>query len=680
MAKERGKFVQQLVALDSGPLGDGCKEITAPIHTALQKYNEQFGVFDKLLKETVIHRLQECRGHLIKKTKTLRTAIDTVTHQILQIRTKTLDSITTHEKARYKKVSGGSSHDHKSPMDPWLTERVLNTRLSKMVAEENEFQKQVTGLVQEYLEWEEGTVVKEVVKAFEEVWGGRKAMWESWMTQLEFIKIHLSSMPPHALFKSYDTHHNITTSPSLTTLRNLTDFPYKAQDIKILKESILYRPAFWNFKAGGVTGGVVVVRRGLSLSKKLGSGASSGSGIDHQGYNQSGQDLKNHDDQDEGELEIDDDEILNGDQDHVQRPPPPSRSNTIQSTTSTSNQSQHHQSTPHWPSSWYWKPALYVLTDSGYLHCFQKPHGKIAGDHRRHVRASAKKNLPIPASQSIIQREESEVPIYQSLEKPVTFYSIFLGRPGRVFVEIGDGREVTGESGNAGKSGVRVGEFVFSVVVLDSKKLEGSGFRRYEIRAGSEEEMIEWVAVLKAKIEAYIPNGPPAPLYRTPEELQDRLQITLEQSRATISSSQQQEKQQQKNPQSQYLSTTTLTSSQTQSSADLFVNNNSNSLSRRSTSNSNLLKRKPVQQQQQQSQSQSLDQDIDVVINHGSNVDITSLSSFKPSLPSGTGSIGRGGSLGKLEWHAPTRPPPPVPNAGGGGGASVSRRATEATL
>lgn len=60
---------------------------------------------------------------------------------------------------------------------------------------------------------------------------------------------------------------------------------------------------------------------------------------------------------------------------------------------------------------------------------------------------------------------------------------------------------------------------------------------KYPIKADSEAEMIEWVALLRDKIEQYIPEGPPTPLFATPEELQAKVDDALASKKATVSSS-----------------------------------------------------------------------------------------------------------------------------------------------
>ena len=76
--------------------------------------------------------------------------------------------------------------------------------------------------------------------------------------------------------------------------------------------------------------------------------------------------------------------------------------------------------------SWFkkdsWLPALFVITDTGYLHCFKEAHGVKAGDVRRKEKAKGKKGKSIPATRSEIEKEEAELPAYKLLDKPKTFY------------------------------------------------------------------------------------------------------------------------------------------------------------------------------------------------------------------------------------------------------------------
>lgn len=129
-----------------------------------------------------------------------------------------------------------------------------------------------------------------------------------------------------------------------------------------------------------------------------------------------------------------------------------------------------------------WVPALFVITESGYLHCFRKIHGI---DHILQSRRERGVNVPLLRSEfDWAQREQPE---YEELAKPKAFWSICLRRVGRVEVEL-----------CAGKDGM----FVFTLVVTP----DGGKFAptRYDIRAGSEEEMVDWVAAIKTKIE-YVP-------------------------------------------------------------------------------------------------------------------------------------------------------------------------------
>jgi hypothetical protein len=182
-----------------------------------------------------------------------------------------------------------------------------------------------------------------------------------------------------------------------------------------------------------------------------------------------------------------------------------------------------------WPGGhrWSWRPALFVITESGYLHCFKEAHGIRAGEERRNEAKSKKWGkspaADIPPSPEILAAEAAEIPAYEKLKKPATFYrfvegfgvsktvlnpipffiiiSICLNRTGRITVDIVKERP---------------NEHVFEIMVQVKPTAAGitevktdkkgrkklSGWKRYEIKATTEEEMIEWVACLKAKIES----------------------------------------------------------------------------------------------------------------------------------------------------------------------------------
>ncbi|KAI9206372.1 uncharacterized protein BJ171DRAFT_497471 [Polychytrium aggregatum] len=136
-----------------------------------------------------------------------------------------------------------------------------------------------------------------------------------------------------------------------------------------------------------------------------------------------------------------------------------------------------------------WKPALFVLTDSSWIHCFSE-------------------FRPGESSESLDAEEQRAV--YQNLTKATTHFSVCLSRP-RVTVQ-----RVESKSSLS----------IFELVVHKKRKPKHlfsatESVMRYEIKANNEEEAEEWVSLLQRTIESCIPDGPPKPLFRSPTELID---------------------------------------------------------------------------------------------------------------------------------------------------------------
>ncbi|KAJ3289574.1 hypothetical protein HDU79_003928 [Rhizoclosmatium sp. JEL0117] len=168
-----------------------------------------------------------------------------------------------------------------------------------------------------------------------------------------------------------------------------------------------------------------------------------------------------------------------------------------------------------------WTQALFVITESGYLHCFKRVHGRARGDEVR-KRALDKKpvfgwglgkknvGLPVvPPSAEILEAEMHETPAYNDLDTPATYYSICLSNSGRIAVNV-----------------IPEKPCVFSIELFKSPR-DPIAVKRYEIKANSESEMIEWVSFLKEKIESYLPQGPPEPLFLPEHEILDRVETAV---------------------------------------------------------------------------------------------------------------------------------------------------------
>ncbi|KAJ3029670.1 UNVERIFIED_CONTAM: hypothetical protein HDU68_011477 [Siphonaria sp. JEL0065] len=166
-----------------------------------------------------------------------------------------------------------------------------------------------------------------------------------------------------------------------------------------------------------------------------------------------------------------------------------------------------------------WVQALFVVTESGYLHCFKQVHGRARGDEAR-KRAldekmawgvSKKRTAIVPPSAEVLQAEKHETPAYNDLDAPSTYFSICLNNSGRIAVN------VVPQKANL---------FVFSIDIFKTPR-DQIASKRIEIKANNESEMIEWVSFLKECIESYLPEGPPEPLFSAPHEILDKVESNI---------------------------------------------------------------------------------------------------------------------------------------------------------
>ncbi|KAJ3025874.1 UNVERIFIED_CONTAM: hypothetical protein HDU68_006546 [Siphonaria sp. JEL0065] len=166
-----------------------------------------------------------------------------------------------------------------------------------------------------------------------------------------------------------------------------------------------------------------------------------------------------------------------------------------------------------------WAQALFVVTESGYLHCFKQVHGRARGDEARRKALDQKKswgiskksNAIVPPSAETLQAEMHETPAYNDLDAPSTYFSICLKNSGRIAVT------VVPQKANL---------FVFSIDIFKTPR-DQIASKRYEIKANNESEMIEWVSFLKERIESYLPEGPPEPLFSAPHEILDKVESNI---------------------------------------------------------------------------------------------------------------------------------------------------------
>jgi hypothetical protein len=167
-----------------------------------------------------------------------------------------------------------------------------------------------------------------------------------------------------------------------------------------------------------------------------------------------------------------------------------------------------------------WKLGLFVVTETGYIHCF---------NYQTSEELERRKTLSKIAGEEIPDQY-----VYNNLLKPKTFFRY--GNP-KHFLIIASlplkGSKIAVDFVQDTKD-INVFQLVFTKEegMFKSKIVQDT----FLIKAASEEEMIEWVAVLKNKIQygfdvrlirrSYLPDRPPEPLFKTANELNEAVEIS----------------------------------------------------------------------------------------------------------------------------------------------------------
>ncbi|KNC98189.1 uncharacterized protein SPPG_06591 [Spizellomyces punctatus DAOM BR117] len=168
----------------------------------------------------------------------------------------------------------------------------------------------------------------------------------------------------------------------------------------------------------------------------------------------------------------------------------------------------------------HWKPVVAVLTESGWVHCFDTKLSRLTrratsvggvhiGSHHMHEDERIRSRATSETS-SASQIPNSLLPLTSTpLPTPFKPFSINLASP-RI---------------NIAPNERKLHQHVFTIS-MDRRKT-GKLFRNsgseVELKAASEEEMLDWISVLNRKIESYLPAGPPAPIFRSPQQLSAEL-------------------------------------------------------------------------------------------------------------------------------------------------------------
>ncbi|KAI9348175.1 hypothetical protein BDR26DRAFT_1004655 [Obelidium mucronatum] len=335
------------------------------IQHSLSKISDQHLKFERAMNDTCYRLLLDLKSEIIRKIKSFKSDTDTLTRIINKSHASTIEMITLHEK-QLKDIQ---------QFDEKVVDGLKIVLVDFLLAKEQQHDA-TTALLQQ-------------------------------------ARAHLNSLESQSPFQSFAAESQVFDKSVWSTTRTLSDFSYKIQEIKIVKQSVMSRQYFWS-------------RTG-------------------------------------------------------------------------------------------WAQALFVVTESGYLHCFKQVHGKARGDEARRRALDqkntwnfSKKNVAvIPPSAEALQVELHETPAYNDLDAPSTFFSICLNNSGRITVNVVP---------------TKANLFVFSIDIFKTPR-DPIACKRYEIKANTESEMIDWVSFLKEQIESYLPEGPPEPLFSPAHEIIDKVEV-----------------------------------------------------------------------------------------------------------------------------------------------------------
>ncbi|KAJ3351377.1 hypothetical protein GGF32_004305 [Allomyces javanicus] len=142
-----------------------------------------------------------------------------------------------------------------------------------------------------------------------------------------------------------------------------------------------------------------------------------------------------------------------------------------------------------------WKPSWFVLTEAGFLHCFED------------------KSVPFdPCLDADVAKGGRPTSAAAAVRASKVLFSVCL-RQARTSVQyLAD----------------RAFEYCFEITVQPPRETGLFAFgknkeTKYLIKASTEEDMVDWLCAIKKQIELYTPKSPPEPLFPAPTAVQDRV-------------------------------------------------------------------------------------------------------------------------------------------------------------
>nr|KAJ3411143.1 hypothetical protein HK105_002712 [Polyrhizophydium stewartii] len=151
-----------------------------------------------------------------------------------------------------------------------------------------------------------------------------------------------------------------------------------------------------------------------------------------------------------------------------------------------------------------WLPVVAVVTETGFFHCF-----KISSHKKLQLLECDVEPLGPEA-------------VYKGLDHPSSAISISLSQS-RMTIQL------VPEKSH---------QHVFEIIIQHRRPRSGGLFSlwakptsdswtRFEFKATTDNDLVEWLAVLQRKIQSYVPQGPPSPLFRSQQMIEQSVEAMI---------------------------------------------------------------------------------------------------------------------------------------------------------
>ena len=191
----------------------------------------------------VCKRLIQLKTDVKKRLRQYQRDMDELVNAIMTQRNKTVGCIHAHEKYLNSKLESGETPGSQNPtVDPWLSERVLYKQLRVMILHENKFQVEMVNFFQDVSVFD-AHVIEELKRILEEYALARSGQWSAMQTHTNLAAALATSTNASIQFEQFSEANGFDRDELWKTDRILDEFPYKANEIQILKKGLIYMPS-----------------------------------------------------------------------------------------------------------------------------------------------------------------------------------------------------------------------------------------------------------------------------------------------------------------------------------------------------------------------------------------------------------------------------------------------------